>query len=125
MTFLDVFWSMLVAFALLAYLMVMFAVITDLFRDHETSGVKKAVWVTCLILFPLLTSLVYLVSRGDGMARRNLARVQAAQAAQEDYVRSLASPVPPADQIATAKALLDAGTISQEEFDSLKARALA
>ncbi|MBS44121.1 MAG: hypothetical protein CMH83_13345 [Nocardioides sp.] len=124
MTFLDVFWAMIVAFALLAYLMVMFSIITDLFRDRESSGWLKAVWVLGLIFIPFLTSLVYLIAKGDGMAKRSAASAEKVREAQEDYVRSVAG-TSPADQIAQAKALLDAGTIDQGEFDALKAKALA
>lgn len=125
MSFLDVLWSMLIAFALLAYLMVMFSIVTDLFRDRDTSGVVKAVWIVCLIIFPIVTSLIYLILKSEGMARRNLESARRVQAAQEDYVRSVAGSATPADQIARAKELLAAGTIDQAEYDELKAKALA
>ena len=98
--------------------------LVDLFwRDHKTSGVVKAIWVIFLILLPYLTALVYLIARGTGMAER--AREQALQAKKEtdDYIRTAAGRSP-AQEIADAKALLDGGTISQAEFDALKAKAL-
>jgi SNF family Na+-dependent transporter len=123
-SFWDVIWFIVVSFAFIAYLMVMFNIITDLFRDQGTSGIIKAVWIVCLIFLPFLTAIVYLITRGHGMAERHAAAVSRVREAQDDYVRSVAGGSP-ADQIAQAKSLLDAGTISQAEFDQLKAKALA
>lgn len=123
-TFWHFLWSTIVIFAFIAYLMILFNILVDLFwRDHKTSGVVKAIWVIFLILVPYLTALVYLIVRGTGMAER--AREQALQAKKEtdDYIRTAAGRSP-AQEIADAKALLDGGTISQTEFDSLKAKAL-
>jgi len=124
MSFWDVIWFIIVSFAFIAYLMVMFSIITDLFRDQGTSGGVKALWFICLIFFPFVTGVVYLIARGGDMAQRQAAAASRIREAQDDYVRSVAASSP-ADQIAQAKALLDAGTISQEEFDGLKAKALA
>ncbi|VEG58231.1 integral membrane protein [Mycolicibacterium aurum] len=123
-SFWDYLWSAVVIFAFIAYLMILFNILADLFwRDHKTSGLVKAVWVIFLIVLPYLTALVYLIVRGKGMAER--AREQALQAKQQtdDYIRDAAGRSP-AQEIADAKALLDAGTISQGEFDALKAKAL-
>ena len=125
-SFWDFFWFIISFFLLMAYLVVLFQILTDLFRDRDTSGWVKAFWVFFLIILPLITSLVYLIARGQGMAERNIASVRAAQASQEDYIRTVsASAGSPADEIGRAKALLDSGAISQEEFDSLKAKALS
>jgi hypothetical protein len=113
-----------VSFAFIAYLMFMFNIIADLFRDRSVSGGMKAVWMICLILFPFLTAIVYLIVRGQGMYERQAATVNQARASQEEYIRSVAA-ASPADQIAQAKSLLDSGAISQTEFDALKAKALA
>jgi hypothetical protein len=121
----DFLWHFLIIFAWIAYLLVLFQILTDLFwRDHKTSGWIKAVWVIFLIVFPWLTALVYLIARGQGMSER--ARAAAAEAKQQtdDYIRHAAGRSP-AEEIAHAKELLDAGTISQSEYDSLKAKALA
>lgn len=121
----DFLWHFLIIFAWIAYLLVLFQILADLFwRDHKTSGWAKAVWVVFLILVPWLTALVYLIARGQGMAER--ARTAALQAKQEtdQYIREAAGRSP-AEEIAHAKQLLDAGTISQPEFDSLKAKALS
>jgi hypothetical protein len=125
MSFWDVIWFIVVSFAFVAYLMVMFAIITDLFRDRGTSGIVKAVWIVFLIIFPLLTSLVYLIARGSGMAERSAHSMDAARRGQEAYIREVASGGTPADEIAKAKSLLEAGAITDEEYQQLKARALA
>ncbi|TYL45040.1 SHOCT domain-containing protein [Nocardioides sp. BGMRC 2183] len=125
-SFWDFFWFTISFFLLMAYLVVLFQIIGDLFRDRETSGWKKAVWVFFLIVLPLLTSLVYLIARGQGMTERNIASVKAAQADTESYIRSVSAGAgSPADEIARAKSLLEAGVIDQAEFDALKAKALA
>jgi Phospholipase_D-nuclease N-terminal len=125
-SFWDFFWFTISFFLLMAYLVVLFQILTDLFRDRGTSGWLKAVWVFFLIFFPIVTSLVYLIARGHGMAERNVAAVQAAQADTEAYIRSVSTgSSSPADEIARAKGLLDSGAITQPEFDSLKAKALS
>jgi predicted PurR-regulated permease PerM len=125
MSFWDVLWLIIVSFAFIAYLMVLFYIVTDLFRDHTVSGGMKAVWIVLLIFFPLITSLVYLIARGKGMTQRQLDAARQAQAATDDYIRSVSGSASPADQIAQAKGLLDSGAITQQEFDALKAKALA
>jgi hypothetical protein len=125
-SFWDFFWFIISFFLLMAYLVVLFQILGDLFRDRETSGVLKAVWVFFLIVCPILTALVYLIARGKGMTERNIAAVRAAQADTDAYIRSVSAGAgSPAEEIARAKALLDAGTISQPEYDALKAKALA
>jgi hypothetical protein len=122
--FWDSVWLIFSAFLFVAYLFVMFQVITDLFRDDTVSGFGKAVWIVGLIFVPMLTALVYIISRGNGMAERQRAAVQRAKADADAYIRQVAGKSP-AEQIADAKGLLDAGTISPEEFQRLKAKALA
>ena len=125
-SFWDFFWFTISFFLLMAYLVVLFQILTDLFRDKDVSGWIKAVWVFFLIFLPLLTSLVYLIARGQGMAERNLAAMQAAQRDTDNYIRQVsASTTSPAEQIHKAKELLDSGAITQQEFDALKAKALA
>jgi hypothetical protein len=124
MSFWDIIWFIIVSFAFVAYLMVIFNIIGDLFRDQETSGVMKAVWIICLIFFPFVTAVVFLIVRGRGMAERSAAAMANAKAAQDEYIRSV-SASGPVDQIAQARSLLDSGAISQGEFDTLKAKALA
>ena len=124
MGFWDIIWFIIVSFAFVAYLMFMFNIIGDLFRDRSVSGGMKAVWMICLIFFPFITAIVYLIVRGQGMYERQAQAINQAKASQEEYIRSVAA-VSPADQIAQAKGLLDSGAISQAEFDALKAKALS
>lgn len=123
-SFWDFLWLAISVFFFLAYLIVLFNVIIDLFGDRELSGWWKAIWVFFLIFVPALTALVYLIVRGGGMAQRQHAKMQSAQAQTDAYIREVATATP-ADQITSAKALLDAGTITAAEFDRLKAKALA
>lgn len=126
-SFWDIIWWFLWAFFFVAYLFALFAVIGDLFRDHTLNGWLKAVWIIFLIFVPFLTLLVYLIARGKGMAQRSAKEAQQIQRAQDAYIKSVAggaSGPSPADEIAKAKSLLDAGTISQAEYDALKAKAL-
>jgi hypothetical protein len=109
--------------AFIAYLFALFSVVSDLFRDRKLGGWAKAIWIVLLIWVPLLTLLVYLIARGAGMAERSVEAVQQQKAATDDYIRSVAGS--PSDEIARAKALLDAGTISADEYAALKAKALA
>jgi Phospholipase_D-nuclease N-terminal/Short C-terminal domain len=125
MSFWDVVWFIFISFAFVAYLMVLFSILSDLFRDRDTSGVVKAIWVVALIIFPLVTSLIYLIARGSGMTDRSLQAAERQRVQQEAYIRDVAQkPSSAADQIAQAKALLDAGVISQAEYDTLKHKAL-
>lgn len=121
----DFLWHFLIIFAWIAYLLVLFQILTDLFwRDHKTSGWVKAVWVVFLIVFPWLTALVYLIARGKGMSERAQAAALDAKKETDAYIREAAGRSP-AQEIADAKALLDASTITQAEFDGLKAKALS
>ena len=128
-SFIDIFWSMLWFFFLFIWIVILIHILTDLFRDHTLSGGVKTLWVLFLVFLPFLAVLVYVISRGQGMAERAAARQQQAQDQFDGYVRSVAAngdgTATPADQITKAKQLLDAGTIDQAEFDRLKAKALA
>lgn len=124
MDFWDFFWLMIYSFFFVAYLMVLFQVVADLFRDKELSGWWKAVWMVFLIFLPVLTAFVYLISRGRGMAQRQAEVVTEARRDTESYIRDVAT-ASPADQIASAKSLLDTGTITPGEFERLKTKALA
>jgi H+/Cl- antiporter ClcA len=124
MTFWDVVWFIVITFAFVAYLMILFSIITDLFRDHQLNGWWKALWIVCLIVFPLITALVYVIARGKGMAQRQAGTYEAARKEPEAYIRQVAGETSPADQIAKAKAMYDAGTINQQEYESLKKKAL-
>jgi flagellar biosynthesis/type III secretory pathway M-ring protein FliF/YscJ len=124
MGFWDFIWWILWAFFFVAYLMVLFTIITDLFRDRKLNGWWKALWIIFLIFVPFLTSLVYLIARGRGMAERNAEAAQAARQSTDSYIQSVAGKSP-SDEIAQAAKLLEAGTITTEEYEKLKAKALS
>lgn len=104
------------AFVFIAYLMALFSIITDLFRDRKLGGVAKAVWLFFLMFMPFLTALIYLIARGGGMAERAAAR-------QSDFEARLQGS--PSEEIARARQLLDNGVITEEEYAALKSAALA
>ena len=110
---------------LFAWFWILITIIGDLFRDHTLSGWWKAVWIIFLVFLPFLTALVYLIARGNSMQKRAMAQAQEMQSAQAEYIRQTAGTSSAADDIAKAKTLLDSGAITQAEFDSLKAKALA
>ncbi len=125
MSFWDIVWFIFISFVFVAYLMVMFSIISDIFRDREMSGIVKALWCVALLFLPFITALVYVIARGGAMAERN-ARAVAAQRQQQDaYIREVAGQSTPTDQIAQAKGLLESGAITQAEYEALKAKALA
>jgi phospholipase D-like protein/putative oligomerization/nucleic acid binding protein len=123
-TFLDLLWSLIIIFFFVVYFMMLFGVIVDIFRRHDIGGGKKALWLLFILVAPLLGLLIYLIINGHGIAERQTKDAQRSQAEFDDYVKSV-SGGNSAEQIAKAKELLDAGTISQAEFDQLKAKALA
>jgi hypothetical protein len=122
--FWDTVWLMISTFFFVAYLIIMFQIVVDLFRDDELGGGSKVLWVIGLIFLPVLTAVVYIIARGKDMTARQRASMQRAKSDTEAYIKGVAGRSPAAD-IAEAKALLDAGTISQAEFDKLKAKALS
>jgi ABC-type multidrug transport system fused ATPase/permease subunit len=126
-SFADIFWSVLWFFFLFIWIMILFHILSDLFRDHSVSGVEKTLWVLFLVFLPFLAVFIYLIVRGMGMGERAAARQQQAQQEFEGYVRNVATTAEatPTEQIARAKELLDTGAIDQSEFDRLKAKALA
>jgi Phospholipase_D-nuclease N-terminal len=126
MDFWDFLWLLFWTYIFVAYLMLLFHIFGDVFRDRDLGGFAKALWVIFLIVAPFLSVLIYLIARGRGMAERQAVAVRQAQAETEQYIQSVASSTPnSADQIASAKALLDDGTITQTEYARLKEKALA
>jgi hypothetical protein len=127
--FWDIIWIVIVSFVFVAYLMVFFRILVDLFGDHDLSGWFKAIWIIALIFVPFLTALIYLIARGRGMAERQMAAARQAQSETDAYIQQVAGKSSAgkssAENIADAKALLDNGTITRVEFDKLKAKALA
>lgn len=123
-SFWEIFWWFFWAYIFIAYLMVLFSIVVDIFRDHSLNGWLKAVWVIFLVFLPFITALVYLIARGRGMSERSNREVAQVRSAQDDYIRDVAG-TSSSDEIAKAKALLDSGTISQGEFDQLKSKAVS
>jgi hypothetical protein len=113
-------------FLFFAWFMCLFWILGDIFRSKDMGGGGKTLWVIFVILIPWLGILVYLIARGKGMQQRQLDQAREMQAAQQEYIKSVAGGgASAADQIASAKSLLDAGTITQQDFEALKAKALA
>ena len=151
--FLDVLWTMLIIFAWIIWFWLLITVFTDLFRRHDTSGFAKVLWIIFVIVLPFLGVLIYLIANSKGMTERRIAEAQAAQAQfdeyvkttagggggaaaeiekanaqraqMDDYVRNVAGSGGAAGEIEKAKGLLDSGAITQAEFESMKAKALA
>jgi hypothetical protein len=111
-------------FLLVAWLWILFAIITDLFRDHETSGFGKAAWVLFLLILPFLGALVYLIARGDGMRDRTIKAQEDAKGQFDAYIRQQAHSSP-ADELHKLSELKGKGELSSEEFDRAKAKLLA
>src|SRR6516165_5552089 len=112
-TFWQVVWTMFIFFLWVIWIWLLITVFIDIFRNHQSSGFAKAGWCVFVILLPFLGVFVYFIAEGRGMAERNMQRAQGQQAQMDSYVRSVASPGDPAEQIAKGKQLLDSGAITQ------------
>jgi len=128
--FLNILWSMIIFFCWVAWIWMLIIIFSDLFSRHDSSGWAKAAWVVFLIILPFLGVLIYLIVNSKGMAERRTRSAQAQQEQFDDYVKTVAASSGgggggAAHEIAKAKELLDSGAINQQEFDSLKAKALA
>jgi len=123
--FLDVLWDILIFFAWVIFIWIAITVLIDVFRRHDISGWGKAAWVVFVVILPWIGVLVYLIANHTGMAERRAQDTQVAQAQFDQYVRQAAGKGGPATEIETAKGLLDSGAITQQEFDAIKAKALA
>jgi energy-coupling factor transporter transmembrane protein EcfT len=124
--FLDVFWTMFIFFMFFIWIMILFRVFADVFRRHDIGGGAKTLWIIFVIILPFLGVLIYLLTQNEGMTQRAIERAQGQQAQMDAYVQSVAgSGGGPAGEIERAKSLLDSGAITQAEFDTIKARALA
>lgn len=121
--FWDLIWLIVSTFVFVAYLLVVFQIIADLFRNTKMGGGSKAVWILGLIFIPMLTALIYIIAHGNGMAQRQQAALERAKSDTDAYIRQVAGKSP-AEEIAAAKALLDAGTIDEQEFAKIKAKVL-
>ena len=124
-TFFDFFWSMLVFFLWIMWFWLLFSIWTDIFRRDDISGLGKTGWLVFTIVLPFLGAFIYLITQDDGMRERGIARARRDRAQMDAYVRETAGSGGAAAEIERAKGLLDSGAITQEEFDVLKANALA
>lgn len=120
----DAILTALWVFFLIMWLWILIAIITDLFRDHSVSGWAKVLWVIALLIVPFLTSLIYIIVRGKGMAQRNAREVKQAQQEMDEYIRQTAGQSNVGDQLHKLDELRSRGSISQEEFDAAKAKLL-
>lgn len=121
--FWNIFWWFFYVYAFIAFLYALFVIIGDVFRDDQLNGWLKAIWIVFLAFFPFLSVLVYLIARGKGMVERAGERARESQAASDAYIRQVAT-ASPTEEISKAKALLDAGTISPDEFAKIKSSVL-
>jgi hypothetical protein len=125
-SFLDALLWMFMFFIWIAYIFIWIRCVMDMFGDHTLGGFAKFLWAVFFIFFGPITTLVYLIARGKSMNERQMAAMADAQAQQERYIQNVAAKTKsPAEQIADAKGLLDSGAITQQEFDAIKAKALA
>ncbi len=121
----DLFWTMLYLFFFVAWIWVLFSVVTDIFRNQSTGGVGKALWMLFVIFLPVIGVLTYLIVEGDDMSRRSVEHMRAAQDASRAYIREAAGTTSVADELTKLAALRDAGTISDDEFAAQKDKLLA
>jgi hypothetical protein len=122
--FLDVLWTIFIFFIWVAWIFLLFRIIFDVFRRHDISGGKKALWTIFIVFLPFIGVLVYLIVNGGKMSERDVEQARASQAQFDDYVRQTAGSGGAAAEIARAKELLDRGAITPAEFDQLKRKAL-
>ncbi len=123
--FMNILWSMLIFMGFLLWIWIAIMIFADIFRRRDIGGFAKAVWIIFIIFIPLFGALVYLIAFHNGIAERNVKGAEAAQAQFDQQVRQAAATSGPASEIETAQKLLAAGTITQAEFDTMKAKALA
>ena len=119
--FVSMFWFML----LFAWIMLLFHIIADIFRDRELSGFAKALWCLFLIFIPWIGALVYLIARGNSMAQRSMQAAQENEAHMRAYVRDAAGTTSAADELAKLAEMRDSGVITPEDYEKAKAKVLA
>ncbi len=121
---LEVFWTILIFFAFIIWIWMLFVVIGDIFRRRDIGGWAKTAWIILMVVIPYFGVFIYLIAEHKGLTERTTESQKQAEDQFADYVKGVASSSP-ADQIAQAKTLLDQGTIDQAEFDKIKQKALA
>ena len=116
--------TVLEVFIFFAWIMVLFTVLSDLFRDHDMGGGTKAIWIVFLIFIPFLGVLVYLLTRGGGMQDRALKEQAAAQKHMDEYIKQTAG-TSKVDELASLAELHDKGKITDAEYEQMKAKLLS
>ena len=124
-TFASFLWDFILIMAFVIWFWLLITVFSDVFRRRDIGGGAKTLWVILVIILPYLGVFIYLISQHQGMADRNMQSMQAQQQQMDAYVKSVAGSGGAAAEIEKAKGLLDSGAITQAEFDSIKAKALA
>jgi hypothetical protein len=112
-------------FLLFAWIWIVITILMDLFRDHQLSGIAKAVWAFFLIFVPFFGVLLYLIVRGHGMRERQLKEQADTKKHFDEYVREQAGGASSADELHKLAELKEKGALSAEEFDKAKAKLLA
>jgi hypothetical protein len=112
-------------FLLFAWIWIVITILLDLFRDHQLSGIAKAVWAFFLIFIPFFGVLLYLIVRGSGMRERQLKEQEDTKKHFDSYVREQAQSGSPADELHKLAELKDKGALSAEEYEKAKAKLLA
>jgi hypothetical protein len=122
--FLEIVWTILVFFAFVVWIWLIFTVLGDIFRRSDSSGLGKVAWIIFIIVLPYLGVFVYLISQHDGMTKRAIAQQERVTGEVDEYVRSVGGSADPTEKIAKAKELLDRGAINQAEYEQIKQAAL-
>lgn len=121
---LNLFWTLLMLFLWIIWFFLLFRIITDIFRSHDLSGPAKAAWTIFLIVFPFIAALIYLIVRGEGLARRDARQAKQAEEQMRDYLRNAVGTPSTADELNKLAELRDRGVITPTEFEAQKARLL-
>lgn len=121
----EIFWTILFFFVFVVWLMILFNVLGDLFRRHDTTGATKVLWILFIVVLPYIGTFAYLLTQHNGMVERAQKAQQEAKQSFDHYVQSVATTPDPTEKIAKAHDLLSRGAINQAEFDQIKRQALA
>jgi hypothetical protein len=122
---LEIFWTILIFFAFVVWLMILFTVLSDIFRRHDTTGTTKVLWIVLIIVLPYIGTFLYLITQHNGMVERGVRQQKMAKDEFDHYVASVAAKADPTEQIHKAKDLLDRGAINEAEVEQSKRHALA
>lgn len=122
---LGLFWTMMWMFLWIAWIVLLFRVIGDIFRSRDMGGWAKALWAIFVIVIPWLGVLVYLIANGDKMSERDDEQARAQDAAFRSYVQDAASTGGTADELSKLATLQAKGVITDAEFAQQKNKLLA